>query len=159
MNRLIRIDFFFNSILSTSLPSVSFTLSFGFESFVNGNADLIIVVDFVSIVAVIDDGPLEDGCGNIVVAKAVTAFRDTFGGKEGFGTTSLGNNLGKRRQNFTLLSNISSTTRCTLDPRWGVLVLASVVYPAIVMDFVKLLLGNRSDDELFVPLTVSTPRT
>ena len=64
------------------------------------------------------------------------------GTRTGSGYNSSGTNLGKCRQNLTSLSNMSSTTRCTLDPRCGASVLASIVYPAVAIVCVKTSLGD-----------------
>jgi len=104
----------------------SFTnVDVGFESFVDGN-DIDVDVDVVAVVivafVVVAEGSLlEDDCGGAATAVVVVVTvldGDSFGGSEGFGTKySSGTNFGNRKQNFTLLSNISSTIRCTLDPR------------------------------------------
>ena len=110
----------------------SFTnVDVGFESFVDGNAidadvDVVavVIVAFVVVVVVVvaaEGSLLEDDCGGAATAVVVVVTvldGDSFGGSEGFGTKySSGTNFGNRKQNFTLLSNISSTIRCTLDPR------------------------------------------
>lgn len=61
---------------------------------------------------------------------------------EGSRNRSSGTNFGNCRQNLTSLSNISSTTRSTLDPRCGFLVLISVVYPAVAITWAKMRFGD-----------------
>ena len=111
-----------------------------------GSCDAINDVDAASVFIA---GSLEDdigGGGAAAVATAVglvlvVAFDDFFDDFETLATKPSGTSCGKRRQNLTLLSNRSSTVLCTLDPRWGFLVLASAVYPAVAMVCVKIPFG------------------
>ena len=83
-----------------------------------------------------------------VVAVSAWAF-------VGSQSISSGTNFGNLTQNLTLLSNMSSTIRCTLDPRCGFLVRDSLVYPAVAMVCAKTSFGvpfgsNKPGDDMGV---------
>jgi len=130
------IDFSFTFFVTRS----SIALNSGAGSVFTGNAVLAEPSPEEVVVACTASAPAFASGFSIGEADAFDGCNE--GNRTGSGYQSSGNNFGKCRQNLTSLSNMSSTTRCTLDPRCGASVLASVVYPAVAIIWVKISFGD-----------------